>query len=134
MFELLGACRKPSAKRKPCPDTSCISVPPTNVPLPEYWEEGGIEPEERLDFRLKCDEASRLGYQIKKERPPTWRELMQSTTLSEWLQIIHGRVMAGIRFRINWLRQYNPSLDVVTLDGHRIRAEVWPEDCILQMV
>lgn len=134
MFELLKAARASQATPKAGPpslDTSCISVQPKAVPLPEYWEEGGIEPEERADFRLKCAEASVLGFTIKKEKPPSWRELMQYTTLSEWLQIIHQRVIAGRRFRINWLRAYNPNLDVMTLEGVKIVSNVWPEECML---
>jgi hypothetical protein len=134
MFELFRAARAVQGSPKAVPpslDTSCISVSPPPVPLPEFWEEGGIEPEERADFRLKCSSASVLGFAIKKEKPPSWRELMQTTTLSEWLQIIHARVLSGRRFRINWLRSYNPSLDVMTLSGTRIVSNVWPEECML---
>lgn len=128
MFEALGRARKaPGAKPLPSVHTSCISVQAKAVPLPEFWEEGGIEPEERLDFRLKCENASMLGYHLKRERGPTWRELMYSTTLSEWLQVVAQRYHAGRSFRIGWLKQYNPNLDLITLDGEQIKAESWPE-------
>lgn len=135
MFELLKAARRPvQAPAKPGPpslDTSCISVQAPPVPLPEGWEDGAIEPEERVAFRLKCAAASVLGFTIRRERPPSWRELMQTTTLSEWMVIIHSRVMAGRRFREGWLRSFNPHLDVSTLEGRKIRSDVWPEECML---
>jgi hypothetical protein len=130
MVELLGAARKrPEPAQRPPLDTSCISVPAVSVPLPEFWEEGAIEPEERCDYKLKCAEASSLGAKIKRTRPPSWRQLMFSLGLHDWLQVVAARVRDGIRYRRNFLRSYNPDLDLWTLAGERIKAEVWPEEC-----
>lgn len=129
MFELFGACRKPGAKRQPSLDTSCISVRTPAPKLPEHWEEGAIEPEERVDFRLKCAEWASLGIKMKRERPPSWRELMKTLPLQEWLQVIAARFKGGIRFRTNFLRSYNPHLDIWTMDGNHIVSDVWPDPC-----
>jgi hypothetical protein len=129
MAEVLGkaiAEAKPGAAR-PSLDTSCISVHPEQLPLPPYWEEGGIEPEERLQYSLQLRETFALSVPKKPPRPPTWRQLMASTTLHEWLQIIAARVASARAYRLKWLRTYNPDLDVVDMAGNRYVADEWPE-------
>jgi hypothetical protein len=132
MFELFGAARKaPEPAKRHSLDNTCISVQPARVEPPPYWDEGGIEPEERADFRLKCAAASCLGVKIRRPRPPTWRQLMTTMGLHEWLQVVASRFRSGIRFRESWLRTYNPNLELIALDGRKIVAAVWPEECML---
>ena len=128
MFELFGAARKPSqAKPEPSLDTSCISVPGPAVPLPEFWEEGAIEPEEWFDFREKIAEAARLSQPRPPDKAPSWRQLMYTMGLHDWLQAVASRYRRGIAFRKRWLRTYNPHLDLITLSGEKIISNPWPE-------
>jgi len=126
MVEMLGKCRhKPLAKPGPSLDTSCISVRPTHVRLPENWAEGGIEDSERVDFRLKCANEFALGYKIVRERGPTWRQLISDLSLHDWLQVVAKRCRDGQRFRRNWLLMHNPNLHILTLDGEQITHQTY---------
>jgi hypothetical protein len=126
MVEHLGAARKEAKPaQRPSLDTSCISVPAPRLPQPEYWEEGGIEPEERVAFRLKIAES--VGYNLPRppDKAPTWRQLMHTLSLHDWLQAIASRFRRGIEFRKRWLRSYNPNLRLITLSGDLVNSNEW---------
>lgn len=134
MFELFGAARKPAKPaERPSLDTSCISVPGRSVPYPELWGEQPMEPEERCDLQLRIHAEVSLKAKLRRARPPSWRDLMDSLGLHEWMQVVAQRFIGGVRFRERFLRAYNPSLDLIALDGRKIKTHVWPEECILSM-
>ena len=128
MVEHIGAARKPAQSPKgPSLDTSCISVSAPSVPLPQFWEEGAIEPEEWFDFREKIAEASRLSQPRPPDKAPSWRQLMYTLGLHDWLQAIASRYRRGIEFRKRWLRTYNPHLNLITLSGEKIISNTLSE-------
>lgn len=133
MVEMLGAARRVPRAAEGGPaslDTSCISVQEFHsrtLPLPDFWEEGAIEPEERLDYALQLRAANGIEVASRRERPPSWRELMAQTTLHDWLQMIVARVSAGRRYRLGWLRSHNKDLYLVSMDGTEYRADEWPD-------
>lgn len=121
MFELLGAARKPAPPKAEAQlDTSCISAVSRDgrkafrvslgmleeaIEGTESWLTESLEPEERV----KPPDRPR--------RPPTWRELMDTETLSAWLRLISGRTKRGRRFRLNWVLEHNPGAMIATMDG-----------------
>ena len=127
MFELLGAAReahkaKPQAPKAALLDTSCISAGRVRPEPPSFFTEA-VEPEERDLVLAKIAAweaaASLLAEQMarKKERPPSWRDLMNTKTLSEWVHVVAGRAKRGRKFRLGWLAEHNPGLVLCTFSG-----------------
>lgn len=126
MFELLGKAREARQGRRAAGaaplDTSCISAGKARPEPPSFFTEA-VEPEERdaVLARISSWEAAadRLIREScrKKDRPPSWRDLLSTKNLADWCQVIAGRVKRGRNFRIAWLREHNPGLVLVTFDG-----------------
>lgn len=132
MFELLGAARAArravSAQRGKL-DTSCISPGLNRNPeLDSTWTEA-LEPEEKIKYLenginfwdLK-DETKR-----KKERPPSWRDLMDTLPMKEWLHCIAGRARRAMRFRLQQLSDMNPRAFLMDMTGKVVLCQ-YPGD------
>jgi len=64
---------------------------------------------------------------VKRARPPSWRDLMDSMDLAEWLIMLRSRVEAGRRFRLRQLIEQNPTLRIIDGTG-RVLVNQSPTD------
>jgi hypothetical protein len=134
MFELLGRCRgqKRGTEAQERPDAAQAALvlihrayltgAPLVIPkevgweLVEAWEvgkDGPLELQKSIVQALK--ERDRAG--PKRIRPPSWRDLLDTIGLSEWLSIMADRVRRGQKFRIGMILDANPSAYLVGFDG-----------------
>jgi len=144
MFELLGRARTPPVAQAPKGptrlDTSCISAAEGlgDVMLKAgKWVQGslGLDECERTTLILGGEgvsggEASDPDPPPDAKRPASWREMMGTHSLEAWLAVVGERVVRGARFRLNWLRTFNPRLYLVDMTG-RVRAN---QNCYADMV
>ena len=122
MFELLGAARAArravSAKQGKL-DTSCISPALSRHPeIDSTWTEA-LEPEEKIKYLENGINFWDLEGETKrkKERPPSWRDLMDCLPPKEWLHMIAGRARRAMRFRLQQLSDLNPRAFLVDMTG-----------------
>lgn len=90
--------------------------------LVEGWDHETDGPEEKRKLivaALKVRE--RKG--PKRARPPSWRDLLDTLPLPEWLRIMRDRVARGRRFRLKQILYMNPSAYLVTFDGRTYGLE-----------
>lgn len=134
MFELLGRCREPRKGRQALERPNAaqaaldsihrayLTGSPIQIPdgvgweLVESWDlehDGPIELQKSIVQALK--ERGREG--PKRIRPPSWRELLDQISLSEWLGIMAERFRRGKNFRIGQILDSNPSAFLVSLSG-----------------
>jgi hypothetical protein len=59
----------------------------------------------------------------KRIRPPSWRDLLDTISLSEWLGIMADRFRRGRMFRLEQLLSTNPSAYLVTFRGQVYGSE-----------
>lgn len=121
MFELLGAARS-SARRAASLDTSCISA--LREELSDLLTQGREEDEPLQaaedehptlkSLRSRCAEDAR-----RRERPPSWRDLMGTLDLSDWLNEMVMRARRGWKFRITQIMNLYPQSELWTLEGRR---------------
>jgi len=124
MFELLGACRASRAATLAAErarlDTSCISPGLDNAGKPESMWTESLEPEEKAKFEsmgINFWDAAREPEPKKPPRPPSWRDLMFTLSVKDWLQVIAGRAKRAMRFRLTQLSVMNPSAFLVDMTG-----------------
>jgi len=134
MFELLGRCREAYKQSTPQETANAaqaaldsirrayLTGTPSEVPRSVTWEwvEGWDSetdgPEEMRIFvvnSLKLRESGALS----RGRPPSWRELLDTLSLSDWLAMMVGRFRRGRMFRLNQILRNNPSAYLVTFNG-----------------
>lgn len=127
MFEKLGACRKAGKPAAPRAALDLIhraystgSRPEEPLPLGwaqvEAWDHDLDGPEElRLAFveKLKKGESP----PPKKQRPPTWRALLDVLPFSDWLAEMVSRARRGRAFRLRWTLEHNPGAVLFDLTG-----------------
>ena len=134
MFELLGRCREPKTGRKAQerPDAAlaalvsirrayltgaAITVPEScGWELVECWDlqhDGPDELRKSIVHALK----ERKTEVPKKIRPPSWRDLLDQISLSDWLGVMADRFRRGKQFRIGQILDANPSAYLVTFSG-----------------
>jgi hypothetical protein len=53
----------------------------------------------------------------KRERPPTWRELLGRIPFGDWLRLVVKRCERGRKFRMRWLLEHNPTGIFCVFDG-----------------
>jgi hypothetical protein len=130
MFELLGALRPPPREARARLDTSCIS---DGALVDDFWTQAREPGEMSLFDELVFDVADQVGAlggavwrtkRVRDEfmaknrgRPPTWRTLMVITPLHEWIRIIGERARRAFRYRVDWLRDHNPTLFLADMNG-----------------
>jgi hypothetical protein len=134
MFELLGRCRevKPAPggqERADAAQAALVSIhrayltgEPLIIPdkvgweLVEAWDFATDGPE---DLRISIAHALKEREKVrpKKIRPPTWRDLLDTIGISEWLGIMADRFRRGKTFRMNQLLEANPSAYLCTFHG-----------------
>lgn len=140
MFELLGRCREPRrASRAPeradaaqaALDSirrayltgAAITVPEScGWELVESWDlqhDGPDELRKSIVHALK----ERGSQAPKKIRPPSWRDLLDQISLSDWLGVMADRFRRGKQFRIGQLLDANPSAYLVTFSGQVFGTE-----------
>jgi hypothetical protein len=141
MFELLGRCREQAAKAQERPDAAqaaLVSIhraystgTPIQIPPGVGWElvagwdieaDGPDELRKSIVHALK--EREKEG--PTRIRPPSWRDLMDTTGLPEWLRIMAERFRRGKQFRMDQLLAANPSAWLVTFDGQAFGTEPTP--------
>lgn len=134
MFELLGRCREvkpaPGAQeRADAAQAALVSIhrayltgDPIIIPdkvgweLVEAWDFATDGPEElRKSIAHALNEREKV--RPKKIRPPTWRDLLDTIGLSEWLGIMADRFRRGKTYRMNQLLEANPSAYLCTFHG-----------------
>jgi len=141
MFELLGRCRERATKAQERPDAAqaalvsihrayltgeAIQIPDElGWELVEAWDFATDGPDE-----LRKSIAHALKEREKKKpekiRPPSWRDLLDQISLSEWLGIMADRFRRGKRFRLEQLLAANPSAYLVTFNGQSFGTQPEP--------
>lgn len=135
MFELLGRCREAAkGKRRPSNlevaaqaalDSIHRAYSTGELPkLPEWigwemvegWDHETDGPEEKRKLVVQALKE-REKKKPKRQRPPSWRELLGTISLGEWLSIMVERFRRGRKFRIRQIMEANPSAYLVTFKG-----------------
>jgi hypothetical protein len=141
MFELLGRCRERAAKAQERPDaaqaalvsihrayltgTPLIIPPGVGWELVAGWDIEADGPDElRKSIVHALKEREKEG--PTRIRPPSWRDLMDTIGLPEWLGIMAERFRRGKKFRMDQLLAANPSAFLVTFDGQAFGTEPIP--------
>jgi hypothetical protein len=138
MFEILGRCREKAARpvcRANAATAALVFIhraystgTPFQVPPGVGWElvagwdieaDGPDELRKSIVHALK--EREKEG--PTRIRPPSWRDLMDTTGLPEWLRIMAERFRRGKQFRMDQLLAANPSAWLVTFDGQAFGTE-----------
>ena len=144
MFELLGRCRdaRKASQASERPDAAqaaldsirrayltgaTIRIPDgIGWELVECWDLQHDGPDElRKSIIAALKERGRDG--PKRIRPPSWRDLLDQISLSEWLGIMADRFRRGKTFRIGQILDANPSAYLVTFSGQVFgtAADAW---------
>ena len=146
MFELLGRCRDRNDGRtatlEPCAaKAALVSIhrayltgAPIQVPqgigweIVEGWDEALDGPEK---LRKSIVHALKLGNRDgpRRIRPPSWRALLDTVPLQEWLSIMAARFRRGKMFRLRQLLSTNPSAYLVTIAGKAYGCG--PDDAVI---
>lgn len=134
MFELLGRCREAYKQATPQEMATAATAAldsirrayltgePSEVPRSVTWEwvegwdhetDGSEEMRIFVVNSLKLRESGALS----RGRPPSWRDLLDTLSLSEWLAMMAGRFRRGRMFRLNQILRNNPSAYLVTFNG-----------------
>ena len=88
----------------------------------EAWDVDTDGPEEKRKLVVLALKArERDGPQ--RIRPPSWRDLLDTIPLSEWLSVMAERFRRGKKFRIQQLMDANPSAYLVTANGQTFGIE-----------
>lgn len=138
MFELIGKARNRGAKRAGTHvHTSCISVAedfrnlltlaremeegpaPEPDPLEKEWcsHHANDDRGEREAIHWQWHHGEREYKAKARDRPATWRELMDQLDFGDWLHLMMGRAQAGFNFRLKWLKEHNPTCLLVDMTG-----------------
>jgi hypothetical protein len=134
MFELLGRCRNAShpAKRSGLAEAAQAALDSihraySTGELPKLPDQVGWEWVESWDLDTDGPEEKRKLVILalkererekrKRPRPPTWRALLDTIDLSQWLGIMAERFRRGREFRIKQILDTNPSAYLITVSG-----------------
>lgn len=138
MFELIGKARNRRAKRAGTHvHTSCISVAedfrnlltlaremeegpaPEPDPLEKEWcsHHANDDRGEREAIHWQWHHGEREYKAKARDRPATWRELMDQLDFGDWLHLMMGRAQAGFNFRLKWIKEHNPTCLLVDMTG-----------------
>lgn len=130
MFELLGRCRENhQAKKGKAASAALDSIRRAYSAgwVPKIPNEVGWELVEAWDSELDGPEDMRklalLGLKSRppkagpKIRPPSWRDLLDQISLSDWLGIMADRFRRGRDYRIGQLLEANPNGYLLSMKG-----------------
>lgn len=130
MFELLGRCRNEKVEHgqaasaaldsiRRAYSTGTLPTIPKSVgwELVEGWDLEADGPAEMLQLataalRMREKKPPRII------RPPSWRDLLDQISLSEWLGVMAERFRRGKAYRMRQILGMNPSAHLVSMNGH----------------
>lgn len=118
MFELLGRARKPRrAAKRASLDTSCISA----VPDPSRNHvRVTVEDLNGQDNHIYTLEPC-MVYEVnapKRDRPPSWRDLISILSLESWCREVTKRAERGRAYRLRWIRSNMDDVFLVDMAGN----------------
>ena len=133
MFELMGRCRNTSRRKDmdPCKaalaaldsihraySTGTLPKLPegTDWSIVEAWDHETDGPEEKRKLVIQALKNLEKD-KIRRPRPPSWRDLLDHMSISEWLKIMVGRFRRGKRFRIRKILDSNPNAFLIAFNG-----------------